>query len=127
MRTGRSRATILAALALLAGVSHALAADPLVRASASIVSPTTSPYLNLLNGSRRSFALNYYRRVRPEQEFRAADAQLERDLSSLRRNVDERAGAKPAAGLPATGHAASFLQFGGYYSSDPRGALQSAR
>ncbi len=127
MQTGRSGTTILAALAVLAGVSHALGADPLVRASASITSPTTSPYLNLLNGSRRSFALNYYRRVRPEQELRAADAQLERDLSGLRRDVDERAGAKPAAGLPATGHAASFLQLGGYFTSDPRGTPQSAR
>ena len=78
--------------------------------------PTTSPYLNLLGGGRGSFEFEYFRRVRPELEFRRTGAQLTQSVRNLQRQLDQRRGQESRSGLGTTGHRTSFLNYSGYYN-----------
>jgi len=79
--------------------------------------PTTSPYLNLLDGNN-SDAFNYFRRVRPEVDFRRENARLERSIQDL----DRRAFAPPPQTpterirtISPTGHPTSFRSLSTYF------------
>lgn len=78
--------------------------------------PAISPYLNLLRGQRsgRSFASEYFTRVRPQQEFRGSYNQLGRGLGNLQRQVSQQ-GQQRQTSISQTGHTTSFLSYGGYY------------
>ncbi|MGH7929207.1 MAG: hypothetical protein ACREQV_15575 [Candidatus Binatia bacterium] len=80
--------------------------------------PVTSPYLNLLDPSRGSFELRYFRDVRPELEFRSANALQFQSLDRLEERVerqDERIG-EIRRTIGPTGHSTSFLSFGNYFN-----------
>lgn len=104
--------------ALLLGAFVALAADA-VRAAPPQFNrpnrPTVSPYINLLNqGGYQDPAITYYGQIRPQQEFRAAEAANAQALRSL----DKRLSAdvkKIQSNLTPSGHATSFLNTGGYF------------
>lgn len=80
--------------------------------------PVTSPYLNLLDRNR-GIGSNYYRRVRPELEFRQNDARLSRSLNALRRQ-QLATQVQIRSQLSGTGHRTSFLNLGGYFPSARR-------
>ena len=88
--------------------------------------PVTSPYLNLLNRGNNNFSdpgLNYYRNVRPEQEWRQGLQKQDKELQSLAQqfNKARSAASDAAAGksirstLNTTGHSTSFQNSGGYF------------
>ena len=90
-------------------------------------SPVFSPYLNLLRGGN-SAAFNYYGIVRPQLEFRDGIAGLQNDVDINRQlllNGNNNAGAGYDPYALTTGHAAVFLNNGGYFlNSNPgRGLL----
>ena len=78
---------------------------------------TTSPYLNLLD-TRNSAAFNYYRRLRPEREFRRAEFETEDSIQAINRRL-----AAPAPTVPQerirtigpTGHPTSFRSLSSYF------------
>lgn len=85
--------------------------------------PTTSPYLNLLGTGPGSFEFQYFRRVRPELEFRRANTQLQRSVEDLQRQIDvQRQQLQVGSGLGPTGHQTSFLNLGGYFNSSGGGS-----
>ncbi len=80
--------------------------------------PTTSPYLNLLqNGNRRSLGFNYYRSFRPEKEFRRNYRQLGSELSGVRRSIEGSLPSERKATqlLGTTGHPTSFHNTAQYF------------
>jgi len=89
--------------------------------------PVTSPYLNLLNRGNNNFfsdpGLNYYRNVRPEQEWRQGLQNQDKELQSLAQEFNKaRSAASDAAAsksirstLNTTGHSTSFQNSGGYF------------
>ncbi|MFQ5731045.1 MAG: hypothetical protein ACE5KM_03715 [Planctomycetaceae bacterium] len=82
--------------------------------------PTTSPYLNLLRRSGGGgIGFNYYERVRPEMEFRAANSAINRQLNSLQQQMQSRNQQQRAisngSGLGRTGHPVQFMSFGRYF------------
>jgi len=86
--------------------------------------PVTSPYLNLLRGAGGGgIGFNYYRRIRPEQEFRRADSNFNRSLDSLQnrvQNQQQEEERRPLSGLNQTGHPVRFLDLGGYFPLNQR-------
>jgi hypothetical protein len=84
----------------------------------SIARPTTSPYLNLFNGTNRSLnlGLNYQRRVRPEMALRQNAAQTNSQVGGLQRQLDMVVGPDGNVRLPGTGHQTSFMNTRGYFS-----------
>lgn len=115
--------TVLALLAASAG-SECRAQRPLAGAGSAPrirvpdKGPTTSPYLFLLRPDGAGFAFNYFRRVRPEMEFRRADNRIRQSVEQLDRRITEQREAPPAAsGLRPTGHGVSFQNLGSYFSS----------
>jgi hypothetical protein len=100
--------------------------------------PALSPYLNLTRGGNP--AANYFLGVLPEIDRRRNQAEVARDITDLDRRVDMPAVTPPlvappggveteltGGGLPPTGHAAAFGNYGSYYafpnpgSAAPRG------
>ena len=83
--------------------------------------PTVTPYLDLLNDSNRGgIGYNYYRRLKPEMQIRAAQSQMARSVQQLRDRVDEKAGVVPGSAqsqISSTGHAATFMNYGTYFGS----------
>ncbi len=80
--------------------------------------PTTSPYLNLLGGgSGRGLGFDYFRRVRPEQEFRRNDARLRRAFQGVQRDLNQqrRMLQSSRSQLSATGHATFFQNYGSFF------------
>ena len=121
---GRLGNTLLAFIgAIVVGlglVQHAAAQGPSAARSSVILSPSvrpvTSPYLNLLEDDGRGFVLNYYRRVRPELEFRRADDRINRSVSRLEQRVDRTSERTKTDGRPVpTGHRATFMNLGNYF------------
>ena len=84
--------------------------------------PAVSPYLNLLGGNGRSTAFNYFRSVRPENEFRNSYQQLGRSTQGLQRQITEqqRLIQSQASGLSQSGHRTSFLNLGTYFPQTGR-------
>ena len=80
--------------------------------------PTTSPYFNLLGGgSGRGLGFDYYRNVRPEQEFRRNDARLGRAYRGLRQELNQQRQLLQTSRsqLSATGHTTFFQNLGGFF------------
>ncbi len=88
--------------------------------------PVTSPYLNLLNRGNNNFSdpgLNYYRNVRPEQEWRQGLQKQDKELQSLSQRFsqsqtaasDAQAAKSIRSTLTTTGHPTSFQNSGGYF------------
>ncbi|MFL5342136.1 MAG: hypothetical protein ACJ8F7_18475 [Gemmataceae bacterium] len=73
--------------------------------------PVVSPYLNLLRRGS-SAGVNYYGLVKPDMEFRNAYRGLQQQLN-LQQNANQQIDQQ--TGLPYTGHAAVFLNTGGYF------------
>jgi hypothetical protein len=92
----------------LVGVGDSVSAQPPVGPA---MRPTTSPYLNLLQGGG-SPATNYYGIVRPVQEFRRQNTQFSSQLSLLQGRENQ---STNQAALPDTGHAAGFMTAGSYF------------
>jgi hypothetical protein len=72
--------------------------------------PAYSPYLNLLNRGQSAGA-NYYGLVRPQMELRGAYQGLQQQINAqqiAQQQFDQR-------GLPYTGHAATFMNYRGYF------------
>lgn len=86
----------------------------------SINRPTTSPYLNLFNGSNRalSLGLNYQRRVRPEQALRQNAAQTNAQVGGLQQQLNLVVGPDGNVRLPGTGHQTSFMNTQGYFAGN---------
>ena len=78
--------------------------------------PVTSPYLYLLENNGSSLSFNYFRKVRPEVEFRRSDARLNRSIRRLKQRVEvnERTQRRQSQ-LGTTGHRATFLSRGNYF------------
>ncbi|QDT62899.1 hypothetical protein [Calycomorphotria hydatis] len=79
--------------------------------------PVTSPYLNLLRPGRGGVTFEYFRRVRPELEFRRADQMFQGEISNLRTQVsaDRVLPQRREIPLGTTGHPTSFLNTSGYF------------
>lgn len=105
------------------GVAEAqLGPPPLTRSPR----PVTSPYLNLLaTDDPDAQAFQYYRRVRPEMEFRQAAERQGTAIRGLQRELDDvRRGElmqSPTSALGATGHPTQFMNLGGYFRSPAAG------
>jgi len=115
----RITCTVIVAAAFPA-VAHAqLPALPTIRTGLDAVParPTISPYLNLLRRDG-GIGFQYYRRVLPEREFRAAYQQQSQALRGLSREIEE-IGRPPSrslgGGLGTTGHPAVFQSYGGLF------------
>ena len=85
--------------------------------------PTVSPYLNLLRGGTGP-AINYYGLVRPQFQTNA-------NLRALQKEIGQPSGPTVADGGPqddifVTGHAATFMNYGGYFQSTG-GAMTAGR
>jgi hypothetical protein len=79
--------------------------------------PGYSPWLNLLR-SGNSAGANYYGLVRPEMEFRNSFRALQQQVGANQLNSSQTTDPR---GLPVTGHAAVFLNTGGYFLSSGGG------
>jgi hypothetical protein len=112
-RPSARRAGGLALVALVAAASVAAAQPP----AGPVLRPTTSPYLNLLQGNTPA-AANYYGVVRPVQEFRRQNVQFANQLGSLQGQVAQQG---VQADLPETGHVAGFMNAGGYFRNQNAG------
>ncbi|MGC1275008.1 MAG: hypothetical protein WBC44_14985 [Planctomycetaceae bacterium] len=81
--------------------------------------PVTSPYLNLAidDGSFSGPAYQYFRRVRPEVEFRRANARLGNEINDVRRNVGalESMVQSPESALGTTGHSTTFQNYRSFF------------
>lgn len=85
--------------------------------------PPVSPYLNLLNRNNNSgrfgggAAFDYYQRVRPQLEFRAANQRLGQSVNVLNQRTQEiqRRAREFQGGLGQTGRPARFMDYGGYF------------
>ena len=82
--------------------------------------PTTSPYLFLAQPGGND-ALNYYRRIRPEQRFRAADNAQANSIHDLQNDIRRIEGAlvESTSTIGQTGHQSAFFYYGGYFNSNP--------
>jgi hypothetical protein len=76
---------------------------------------TTSPYLDLVNPSR-SLEFEFFRRVRPEQEFRSYDRDFARSFQILSRPVPQQTlPQERARAIGTTGHPTSFRSLSTYF------------
>jgi hypothetical protein len=82
--------------------------------------PTTSPYLFLTQPGGND-ALNYYRRIRPEQRFRAAEQAHAYSIHNLQNDVRriDQALVDSTTTIGQTGHKSAFFYYGGYFNSNP--------
>ena len=111
--------TVLASLASVP--AHALAQGQLRPGiSQQPVGPAFSPYLNLLRQGN-STALNYYGLVRPQVQFGNAIGGLQNEVDLNRQLITRNAsGAANDPSELTTGHAAVFLNTGGYFLNNNR-------
>jgi hypothetical protein len=106
-------------LAALPGTLRAQVGAPRVGTPAT--APTVSPYINLLRNPNAP-ALNYYGLVRPQFQTNAGLQALQQQL--LLGQTGSLSGAEPTGDVLITGHAAVFMNYGGYFQSQT-GALRS--
>jgi hypothetical protein len=121
-----------AAVIALCWAEAAPAQPPGVGTGPGITRPTTSPYLNLLRrrGGGGSPALNYYGLVRPQQDLRNYGAQLNQQVTGLRRDVTSlQAGLLPDGSRPlsTSGHVTTFQNLGSYFPGSQGGARTGVR
>ena len=74
--------------------------------------PAFSPYLNLLRQGN-SPTLNYFGIVRPEVNFMNASNQFQQQIADNQSSISQ----LQTGALPTMGHAATFLNTGGYFQS----------
>lgn len=81
--------------------------------------PKVSPYMNLVPGRNFVPALNYYRSLQPEMEFRTSEQRLNRDVRTLQKEIDETRllEQKETSLLGTTGHRTSFHNTSSYFPS----------
>ncbi|WLD12437.1 hypothetical protein [Planctellipticum variicoloris] len=77
--------------------------------------PTVSPYINLLNNINQDPAITYYGQIRPQQEFRAAEAANAAAIRGLDKRLTTTEKEMPSGKLSASGHSTSFLNTRGYF------------
>lgn len=118
MKTGGLAVLLLAALP---GAMRAQVLGP--RVGTPSPAPTVSPYINFLRNPNAP-ALNYYGLVRPQFQTNAGLQSLQQQL--LFGSAAPVPGSEPAGDVLITGHAAAFMNYGGYFQS-PIGAVQPAR
>ena len=84
--------------------------------------PTISPYIDLVNqgNNNTGVGFQYFRRVRPDVEFRQAENNLRQNLKSLSKSVNESKTQSESSMLGTTGHAASFMTHGKYFNIGAR-------
>lgn len=115
MKTARLIAVVLLVMAGQCETSHAQARP---RAA---VRPKISPYLDLTqqgnNNTGGGVGFQYYRRVRPDVEFRQAENNLRQNLKSLTKSVKESKIQSESSMLGTTGHAASFNTHRRYFNN----------
>ena len=107
--------------ALLPGPAQAQVVNPRVGGAAP--APTVSPYINLLRNPNAP-ALNYYGLIRPQFQTTAGLQSLQQQF--VLGQAGPLAGSEPADSVLVTGHAAAFMNYGGYFQSSVGGA-QPAR
>jgi hypothetical protein len=117
------RNAILATVICLAANVGEQAAQAQPNAPLPYTQPTVSPYLNL-NRRGASSAVNYFGLVRPQLEFRNALRDLQQHPGNAPVNALQ---FNDSAGLPTTGHAAVFLNTGGYFLNNFANPLQQSR
>lgn len=126
MPAARRHVAILAAL-LAGGTGPALAQAPDALGPPALTPsnrPVTSPYLSLSvdAGSIDSAAFQYFRRIRPEMEFRRSNARLGSEIRSVERQLgyQQSMAQSPASALGSTGHPTAFQSFGNFFPSRGR-------
>ena len=79
--------------------------------------PTTSPYLNLLQGrNNRSVALDYFRLVKPEQEWRRYTSGLNQRLNLVESTLSQDLLPDGSRGtVKRSGHSTTFMNTGSYF------------
>jgi len=84
--------------------------------------PKISPYLDLVQQGNNNggVGFQYFRRVRPDVEFRQAENKLRQNLKSLSKSVNESKIQSESSMLGTTGHAASFNTQGRYFNIGAR-------
>jgi hypothetical protein len=108
-------------VAISAGQARAQTAGP--RVGSPPPGPTVSPYLNLLRAGN-SPAANYYGLVRPQLQTDAGIQSLQQQF--LTAQARPLPGQEPVDDLLVTGHAAVFMNYGGFFQS-PTGGLPAGR
>lgn len=85
--------------------------------------PALSPYLNLLRGGNS--AVNYYGLVRPQNEFRAANNQLQNSVNRLQSEIDQTQALQQSgiSQLQATGHKSGFNTHRAYFFTNASGRM----
>jgi hypothetical protein len=80
--------------------------------------PAVSPYFELLNDDR-SLESSYFRRVRPELEFRRANENIYRSMGAMQQQMQQQGAmiSGLGSGLGATGHSTMFMNTGGYFGT----------
>ena len=98
-------------------------AQPPVRRPRAAERPRISPYIDLVqDDNNRDDAFQYFRRVRPDVEFRKTENKLRQDLNSLSKSVTESQTQTQSVSsmLGTTGHAASFMTHHRYFNNGAR-------
>ena len=96
-------------------------AQPPVRRPRAAERPRISPYIDLVqDNNNRDIAFQYFRRVRPDVEFRQAENDLRQNLKSLSKSIDDSKTQSESSMLGTTGHAASFMTHHRYFNNGAR-------
>ena len=85
--------------------------------------PKISPYLDLVqqgNNNNGGVGFQYFRRVRPDVEFRQAENNLRQNVKSLSKSVNDSKTQSESSMLGTTGHAATFMTHERYFNIGAR-------
>jgi hypothetical protein len=85
--------------------------------------PALSPALNLVPGANTSFEGQFLLRQLPQEEFNRATTSFGRQIEGLQNKIRQNE-VEIKTGIGKTGHSATFLNYGNYYSF---GASRSRR
>jgi hypothetical protein len=120
-----TKMTFVVSTALLVAGLSARSADAQVltpRVGTPAPTPTVSPYINLARNPNAP-TLNYFGLVRPQFQTNAGLEALQQQL--ILGQTGPLPGAEPTGDVLITGHAAVFMNYGGYFQSQT-GAIRSA-
>lgn len=100
-----------------AGIAQAQAPSGNQFGAPGVGRPTTSPYLNLLQGrNNRSVALDYFRLVKPEQEWRRYSSGLNQRLNLVESTLSQDLLPDGSRGtVKRSGHSTTFMNTGSYF------------
>jgi hypothetical protein len=116
----RSWMTLAPLLLLAALPASALGQGPTRPGITPSAGPGYSPYLNLVRPGAPA-GINYYGLVRPEINFRNSISGLQTDVAAQQQLLTTGRAATGTTGLLTTGHAATFLNTGGYFLNSTGG------